>query len=56
MMAEAYRSGLPVLFYPEGTTTDGRTVLHFRRGLFHSILKDAVPLKTAAIAYSLGHV
>ena len=53
MMAEAYRSGLPVLFYPEGTTTDGRTILPFRRGLFHSILKDAVPLQVAAIAYSL---
>ena len=22
-MAEAYRSGMPVLFFPEGTTTDG---------------------------------
>ena len=43
MMAEAFRSGLPVLFYPEGTTTDGESVLPFRRGLFHSVLFANAP-------------
>ena len=52
-MAEAYRSGLPVLFFPEGTTTDGAGVLPFRRGLFHSVLDNAVPLRTAALRYTL---
>jgi len=52
-MAEAYRSGLPVLFYPEGTTTDGSQVLPFRRGLFHSVLNERVVLRTAALAYSI---
>lgn len=52
-MAEAYRSGLPVLFFPEGTTTDGTDVLPFRRGLFHSVLNNWVPLRTAALRYSL---
>jgi 1-acyl-sn-glycerol-3-phosphate acyltransferase len=52
-MAEAYRSGLPVLFFPEGTTTDGAGVLPFRRGLFHSVLNDDVPLRTAALRYTL---
>jgi 1-acyl-sn-glycerol-3-phosphate acyltransferase len=52
-MAEAYRSGLPVLFFPEGTTTDGAGVLPFRRGLFHSVLDNAVSLRTAALRYSL---
>ena len=56
-MAEAYRSGLPVLFFPEGTTTDGAYedggVMPFRRGLFHSVLNDGVPLRVAAIRYSL---
>jgi 1-acyl-sn-glycerol-3-phosphate acyltransferase len=52
-MAEAYRSGLPVLFYPEGTTTDGSEVLPFRRGLFHSVLNEGVALRTAALAYSI---
>jgi len=52
-MAEAYRSGLPVLFFPEGTTTDGASVLPFRRGLFHSVLHDGVSLRTAALRYTL---
>ena len=52
-MAEAYRSGLPVLFFPEGTTTDGSGVLPFRRGLFHSALNEGVPLRVAALRYSL---
>jgi 1-acyl-sn-glycerol-3-phosphate acyltransferase len=53
-MAEAYKSGLPVLFFPEGTTTDGSEVLPFRRGLFHSVLNNRVELRTAALRYSLG--
>jgi lyso-ornithine lipid O-acyltransferase len=52
-MARAYRSGLPVLFFPEGTTTDGSEVLPFRRGLFYSVLHDAVQVRTAAIHYAL---
>ena len=52
-MAEAYRSGLPVLFFPEGTTTDGASVLPFRRGLFHSVLNNGVSLRTAALRYTL---
>jgi 1-acyl-sn-glycerol-3-phosphate acyltransferase len=52
-MAEAYRSGLPVLFFPEGTTTDGAGVLPFRRGLFHSVLDNGVPLRTAVLHYAL---
>ena len=52
-MAEAYRSGLPVLFFPEGTTTCGEGVLPFRRGLFHSVLNNGVTLKAAALRYSL---
>jgi 1-acyl-sn-glycerol-3-phosphate acyltransferase len=52
-MAEAYRSGLPVLFFPEGTTTDGAGVLPFRRGLFHSVLNNGVALRTSALRYSL---
>jgi len=52
-MAEAYQSRLPVLFFPEGTTTDGACVLPFRRGLFHSVLNNEVPLRTAVLHYSL---
>ena len=56
-MAEAYRSGLPVLFFPEGTTTDGAYadggVMPFRRGLFHSVLDNGVALRVAGLRYSL---
>src|ERR1700722_12008377 len=56
-MAEAYRSGLPVLFFPEGTTTDGAGVLAFRRGLFYSVLNGGIALRTAALRYTLdSHV
>ena len=51
-MAQAFDSGLPVLFFPEGTTTDGGEVLAFRRGLLHSVLQEGVPLYAAAITYS----
>ena len=53
-MSAAFESGLPVLFFPEGTTTDGGNVLPFRRGLFHSVVNGGVPMRTAAVAYSLG--
>jgi 1-acyl-sn-glycerol-3-phosphate acyltransferase len=53
MMAAAFRSGLPVLFFPEGTTTSGDGVLPFRRGLFNSVVYDRVPVKTAALAYAI---
>ena len=52
-MAQAYCSGLPVLFFPEGTTTDGVGVLPFRRGLFHSVLNNGVALRTSALRYAL---
>jgi 1-acyl-sn-glycerol-3-phosphate acyltransferase len=52
-MAYAFRSGLPVLFFPEGTTTDGSEVLPFRRGLFHSVLHDHVQVRVAALRYEL---
>jgi 1-acyl-sn-glycerol-3-phosphate acyltransferase len=50
-MADAYRSGLPVMFFPEGTTTDGNEIVEFRRGLYNSVVYDRVPMKVAAIGY-----
>ena len=52
-MAQAYRSGLPVLFFPEGTTTDGSEVSPFRRGLFHSVLNEDVLLQPVALSYQI---
>jgi 1-acyl-sn-glycerol-3-phosphate acyltransferase len=53
-MAEAYGRGLPVLFFPEGTTTNGSGVLPFRRGLFHSVLNNRVELRTASLRYLIA--
>jgi len=53
-MAEAYQRGLPVLFFPEGTTTNGEGVLPFRRGLFHSVLHNGIKLRTAALKLSIN--
>ena len=50
-MARAFRSGMPVAFFPEGTTTDGTEILPFRRGLFHSVLRDRVAVRCAAIQF-----
>jgi lyso-ornithine lipid O-acyltransferase len=52
-MAEAFRRGLPVLFYPEGTTSDGAEILPFRRGLYNSVVCDRVPMKVAAVRWEL---
>jgi 1-acyl-sn-glycerol-3-phosphate acyltransferase len=38
----------------EGTTTDGLSILPFRRGLFHSILNNNVELRTATLRYSIA--
>jgi len=53
MMATAFASGLPVMFFPEGTTTDASEILPFRRGLYHSVINGGVPMKTAAVSYRL---
>ena len=53
-MAEAYQRGLPVLFFPEGTTTNGQEVLLFRRGLFHSVLNNGTELRTATLRLSIS--
>lgn len=52
-MAKAFRSGLPVLFFPEGTTSDGSGVLPLRRGLFHSVLHDSVRVRAAGLRYAI---
>jgi 1-acyl-sn-glycerol-3-phosphate acyltransferase len=47
----ALRAGAPVLNFPEGTTTDGRDVAPFRRGIFGLALLAGVPLVPARVAY-----
>jgi 1-acyl-sn-glycerol-3-phosphate acyltransferase len=47
----AFSHGLPVLNFPEGTTTRGESVLPFRRGLFGIAHSAGVPVVPVAIAY-----
>ncbi len=48
-------SGLPVVLFPEGTSSDGSTALPFKSSLLESAVQLRCPVGTAAIAYSLDH-
>ena len=47
----ALAAGLPVLNFPEGTTTTGEKVLPFRRGLFGLARRCGVPVIPVALSY-----
>jgi 1-acyl-sn-glycerol-3-phosphate acyltransferase len=49
--ARAWAAGVPVLAFPEGTTTRGDDVLPFRRGLFGIALRARVPVVPVTLAY-----
>jgi 1-acyl-sn-glycerol-3-phosphate acyltransferase len=46
-----FRDGGIVLNFPEGTTTDGSTVLRFRKGLFGVVQALGVPVVPVALRY-----
>lgn len=45
--------GLPIAFFPEGTTTDGSSVLPFRSGLIAQMLEARQPITAACVHYRL---
>jgi len=49
----AIRSGLPVILFPEGTSSDGGTVLPFKSSLLQAALTSQSPIAAAAIDYEL---
>src|SRR6266487_2255946 len=51
----AIASGLPVVLFPEGRSSDGSTVLPFKSSLLESAVQLRCPVGIAAIAYSLDH-
>ena len=51
-VAEALREGLPVVFFPEGTSSDGSTILPVHSPLFQAAVEQHAPVWTAAIAYT----
>jgi lyso-ornithine lipid O-acyltransferase len=51
-ISEALAAGLPILLFPEGTSTDGSTVLPFFPALFEAAVQAGSSITPAAIAYS----
>jgi len=52
-ISTALNEGLPVMFFPEGTTTNGSHMLKFRSGLLAQVLAESAPVTAACINYSL---
>ncbi len=52
-MQSAANHGIPVVFYPEGTTTDGTHLLPFRSGLLAEALGAEEPITAAHVYYTL---
>lgn len=50
----ALSAGLPVVFFPEGKTTDGRGLLKFHSGLLAQVLSFDAPVTAAHLCYSIG--
>jgi 1-acyl-sn-glycerol-3-phosphate acyltransferase len=53
-MQAALDAGLPVVFFPEGTTTNGSQLLKFHSGLLAQVLDGGAPVTAAYIRYRLS--
>ena len=52
-MQAAEDAGIPVVFFPEGTTSSGASVLRFHSGLLIKSLEAAQPITAAFLNYRL---
>lgn len=52
-IAAVLRTGVPVLLFPEGTSTDGSEVLRFHPSLLGAAIEAEAPVTAAAIAWRL---
>jgi len=52
-ITEALTAGIPVVLFPEGTSTDGNTVLPFHTSFFQTAITTGAPIVPTAIAYSV---
>ena len=52
-MQSVVEEGLPVVFFPEGTSSDGTTVLKFHSGLLGDALEARQPVTAAFVRYRL---
>lgn len=53
-IARTLKAGVPVLLFPEGTSTDGASVLRFHAPLFEAAVRGQLVVTPAAIAYRAG--
>lgn len=51
LIADLVRDGGGVSFFPEGTTTDGTSVIPFKPSLLQPAIEHKIPVHVAAIAY-----
>ncbi len=52
-MEDALRANVPICFFPEGATTDGRSLLRFHAALFAPVVRLGSTVTPAAITYRL---
>lgn len=52
--AAALQQGIPVTFFPEGTTSDGNTLLRFHPSLFQPAIETAASIWPAALIYRIN--
>jgi 1-acyl-sn-glycerol-3-phosphate acyltransferase len=52
-VGESLSDGVPVMLFPEGTTTDGHRILRFHSTMLQPAIDAAVPITPAAIRYEL---
>jgi lyso-ornithine lipid O-acyltransferase len=51
-MEEALASSVPVVLFPEGTSSDGQSVLPFRSGFFEPAIRSSAAVTAAALGYA----
>ena len=52
LMSQALRDGYTVAVFPEGTTGDGRQLLHFHANMLQSAIDAKTPVQPVALRYS----
>jgi 1-acyl-sn-glycerol-3-phosphate acyltransferase len=55
LVQDAVAGGSVVVLFPEGTSSDGSTVLPFKSALLQSAVQLRCPVASAAIKYALDH-
>jgi 1-acyl-sn-glycerol-3-phosphate acyltransferase len=53
-MQAALDAGLPVVFFPEGTTSNGSQLLKFHSGLLSQVIAGGAPVTAAYLQYGFG--